>query len=677
MKKGQPKYYHKRIFFTALIIYLFIKIPISTFLFFNQSADLIYSHILASNENVEVEKQKKSGLNISIQSSELEKKQFDVEENRGKFLVFVLCFIAALLGLIIYNRPFKKYFRKKRKGQLIPAKLQDYCRNNLLKTPLINSSFIVFPFVASIMYASIKMFQGNGLYANEDIRNLIQLNLYVEIVLALLVTLFSYQWQKTRLQLKYIDRVFSFDELKSSIFRKTWSIHSKLWMSQAVTTFLPLVIVVLYMSLSFTLVKDLGLETYTESHNRILLGEYYKIFSTLSKGNSTFHGGAYINSIDSFLMLTGISFSVIMALVYAVTMAKWTSRSIEVPVKELLSDMNTTGEGDIQSYSVVRSNDEIGQLTEGYNLMVQKLRRYFNELRDMNLNLEKKVVERTKEIRQQKEEIEAQRDEITQQRDQLSDKNKEINDSIFYAKNIQEAVLPVKEQFDKNLPEHFILFRPRDIVSGDFYWTKTIGDSVIFTAADCTGHGVPGAFMSMLGITYLNEIVHGKKKLQPNLILNELRTHVKTALKQESQQTTPKDGMDMALALLHKKTLVLEYAGAYNPLYLIRNGEVQRYKADRMPIGTQVKEKDSFTNHTIQLQHGDVIYLFSDGYVDQFGGPAGKKFGYKKFRQLLIDIHQKPASEQEAILEQNLEAWMANKSQVDDILVLGVKIHSK
>ncbi len=523
------------------------------------------------------------------------------DSSQNNFISFL---ILAFILLLIFNLPFKKYFRKKRKKQFVPDSLLNYCKKYLLKAPAINSFIITLPFLGTFFIMLIKYIKGTGQFDNEDIRHIEEMNFYINLIVAFLVALFSYQWLKIRIQLKHIDQVFSFDELKPGIFRKSKGIHLKIWLSNVVTTLLPLIIIILYISLSFSTMGQLGIDNYSECHNKILLGKYYSMFSDTK---AAFTGMPYINSFDSILMIFGISFSVITSLLYVATMAKWISRSIAVPTRELLHDMNTTGEGDIQSYSIVRSNDEIGQLTAGYNDMVTKLREYFNELKDLNRNLERKVDQRTKEIRQKKQEIENQRYEITQQRDQLSDKNKEINDSIFYARNIQEALLPEKNQFERILPDHFILFKPRDIVSGDFYWIKQIGKQVIFTAADCTGHGVPGAFMSMLGMSFLNEIVQDNKKLHPNQILNELREKVKTVLNQESEETKSKDGMDMSLVNLNTDSPDLEYAGAYNPLYLIRNGQLIVYKANRMPIGTQVKKESSFTNQKIKLQPGDLL----------------------------------------------------------------------
>ena len=209
--------------------------------------------------------------------------------------------------------------------------------------------------------------------------------------------------------------------------------------------------------------------------------------------------------------------------------------------------------------------------------------------------------------------------------DEINQKNQEITDSINYASRIQGALLPQKSEMDEYLPEYFILFLPRDIVSGDFYWSSRIGDKIIFTAADCTGHGVPGAFMSMLGVAFLDEIVNKRRVTQAGLILDELRKEVISALKQTGAHDGTRDGIDMGLCVYDPGTQKLQFSGAYNPMYLLRKGELTEYRGDRMPIGFIDKEGQPFANQVFEIQPGDIVYLFSDGYADQFGGEKGKK----------------------------------------------------
>ncbi|PLX17381.1 MAG: hypothetical protein C0597_07055 [Marinilabiliales bacterium] len=292
---------------------------------------------------------------------------------------------------------------------------------------------------------------------------------------------------------------------------------------------------------------------------------------------------------------------------------------------------------------------------------------YTRRLELEKIRLEQIVKERTEEVVKQKDEIEKQRDEI-------ADKNRSITDSIEYASRIQTAVLPSDEFAQEILPEHFILFRPRDIVSGDFYWMTKRDNQLVLIAADCTGHGVPGAFMSMLGVSFLNEIVNRHEITEASAILNSLRADIKKTLGQEGKEGEAKDGMDIALCIIDLEKMKLQYAGAYNPLYLFRNNELVEVKADRMPIGIYIKEKESFTNNDIDLQKGDVFYIFSDGYQDQFGGEDGQKFKTKNYKQLLLEIHQKPMAEQREILDKRIDEWRGKWEQVDDIIILGLRV---
>jgi serine phosphatase RsbU (regulator of sigma subunit) len=273
--------------------------------------------------------------------------------------------------------------------------------------------------------------------------------------------------------------------------------------------------------------------------------------------------------------------------------------------------------------------------------------------------LEEKVKERTAEIMRQKDEI--------------SEQKREIMDSIHYAHRIQKAVLPSDKKVEQSLPEHFILYLPRDIVSGDFYWITSIDSRIIFAAADCTGHGVPGAFMSMLGVSFLNEIVNRSKRLSAGRILDNLRANVKETLSQSEEGGT-KDGMDIALCIYDKTKMTMQYAGAFNPLYLIRRGELTEFKADNMPIGIHIVEETSFKNHTVKVEEGDCFYIFSDGFQDQFGGDEGKKFLSRSLKQMLTDVHGQPMQKQKEIIHQTLQEWMKGYEQVDDIIIMGVRI---
>lgn len=266
--------------------------------------------------------------------------------------------------------------------------------------------------------------------------------------------------------------------------------------------------------------------------------------------------------------------------------------------------------------------------------------------------------------------------ELAQKNALITEQKKEITDSIQYASRIQNAMLPPGDYIDSLLPERFIIYKPRDIVSGDFYYITEKDEKIICVIADCTGHGVPGAFMSMLGISFLNEIISRHRDLpHSNEILEELRDHVIKSLHQTGKTGESQDGMDLALYILDRKAGKMEFSGANNSLWIFRNGEMIEKKADKMPIGIYYSlEDNAFTRHDIDLHKGDVVYAFSDGYYDQFGGPMQKKFMIKNFRKLLKQIHRKNLKEQKRILLETLEQWMADISQVDDILVVGVRV---
>jgi len=295
--------------------------------------------------------------------------------------------------------------------------------------------------------------------------------------------------------------------------------------------------------------------------------------------------------------------------------------------------------------------------------------------------LEREVLKATEEIRNQNEElesqkneIEAQRDLVMVQRDRIEHQQEELQSSIRYAHRIQTAVRTPHSIIQDLIREYFILDRPRDIVSGDFYWVAEKEKHIFIAAADSTGHGVPGAFMSMLGLAGFNEILAGHCGVNANDFLGLLREHIIKALHHTGEESDAMDGMDVALCIIDENNLTLSFAGANNPLYLIRKNELIEYKGDKMPIGWHTRDKEPFTEHMIQLEKGDCLYIFSDGYPDQFGGEKGKKFMYKSFKNLLLEIHRKPMSDQESILDETIQAWKGSYDQVDDIIVMGICI---
>ena len=285
------------------------------------------------------------------------------------------------------------------------------------------------------------------------------------------------------------------------------------------------------------------------------------------------------------------------------------------------------------------------------------------------------LIKQKNEIEEQKNEIEAQRDFVTRQRDQIARQNEIITDSIEYAKRIQTALFPQEKFLSKVLPEHFIYMKPKNIVSGDFYWVSEKGNKLVIVVSDCTGHGVPGAFMSMLGIAFLNEIVNKSKVLKANKILDQLRGNIIESLHQEYGTRGSKDGMDMALCILDKQSLKMQYAGAYNSIFIVRNEEIKELKADKMPIGIHaIKVEKSFTNNEFDLKKEDMLYLFSDGYIDQFGGEEGLKFKQKAFKELLATICNKSMKEQKENISKTMKKWQGEHSQLDDMMIMGIRI---
>ncbi len=267
--------------------------------------------------------------------------------------------------------------------------------------------------------------------------------------------------------------------------------------------------------------------------------------------------------------------------------------------------------------------------------------------------LESKVEERTREIEKQR---------------------KEIMDSIHYAGRIQKAILPYKDLLENEGTKSFILHRPKNIVSGDYYWYSRIEDRLIFAVADCTGHGVPGAFLSMMGISGLNEIVNQHKVLQADEILNYLREYIITSLRQTGKRGEPQDGMDIAVCIVDLKTYEMQYAGANNPCYIVRENELFQLKPDKMPASIYGKKTSvPFTKNEIQLEPGDTVYTFSDGYIDQFGGPKGRKYLGKKFRKTLLNAQKYSIDEQKNFLEEEFDSWRGTNPQIDDVLILGMK----
>jgi serine phosphatase RsbU (regulator of sigma subunit)/HAMP domain-containing protein len=401
------------------------------------------------------------------------------------------------------------------------------------------------------------------------------------------------------------------------------------------------------------------------------------------------------NFLDRFVKLLGIGL-----FIGGILIAVFTTNSITRPIQQLKKMLLSMGLGILPKDRINYRTDEIGEMGIALNSLVESMESttefakqtgkgnfeaYYKPLsKDDSLGhallkmrdslsenekvLEQKVIARTEEVVKQKEEIELKTKE-------LEILFKQVTDSIHYAKRIQEAILPPNNLVKQILPESFVLYKPKDIVSGDFYWIDKKNDWCYFAAVDCTGHGVPGAFMSIVGYNLLKDILKNTESIQPSVIMDKMNDGVANTLHTNTtsgKQT--KDGMDMTLCALNYDTLELQFSGAFNPLYIIRGNELIQYKADKFPVGMFIGEKQNFTNHSIQLQKGDSIYIFSDGYADQFGGPRGKKFMAGNFRQLLSDVSKLPIERQKTMLNQTIEEWRGNLEQVDDILIIGVKV---
>jgi serine phosphatase RsbU (regulator of sigma subunit) len=747
MEKTIPKFHGLRIYLSSIILYFFLVFPFIGFIIFQniptfiQNQNLDTEGVVASADSVlvnldsirEIGEDDVDSLVMMAIEGELDSlvemagvfdeilddsdtvdeegtilmgpQVEDDEGNRmfeekGPFaryfsLLFLLLFLSLLIGLF-YNLPFKRFFRRKRSRKEIPDRLHATCKRRLFRIPLVNSLIVTMPNIVVIVYSFIFLVSEVSLEAEVERNMFIQLH-YLTIVATLLEFLFVYYWQKHRVHLKYIDHLYTDLELRKQVFRrKGGKIRHRFMVASGMTTFLPLVVVMVYLVLSLTSVKELSLDTYSEEQKEVLFGPWSDIIG-IGNNNDSAEGNEgegdvtapveqndrffYVNAIDSIVMLVGIGNGILVSFIYLLLFIRWTNRDISWPLKELLINIRNTRAGQQERYSIVRTNDEIGELAEGYNEMTEKIHSYVESISAMNRDLEEKVKERTREVVEQKEEIETQKEEIeaqldlaTLQRDTITKQKDQILDSIHYAERIQAAILPPLKLLDDHLSDHFVLFKPRDIVSGDYYWAREKDQKLLVAVADCTGHGVPGGFLSMLGISSMNEIVNRNAALDPGKILEQLRQVVIASMHQTGSRGEAQDGIEIALCILDLKKKLMEYAGANRPLYLVRDGAVQHFRPDRMPIGIYEQEPVPFTNHSIKLKKGDSIYLFSDGYVDQLGGPKRKTFRAINFRKLLLDIQDQPMERQKAILSENMASWQGDVEQIDDVLVMGFRI---
>ncbi len=400
-----------------------------------------------------------------------------------------------------------------------------------------------------------------------------------------------------------------------------------------------------------------------------------------------------LNSLKFFVLYLGSALVVIGSI-----MAFLLVRGIVKPVHRLRGILLQLGRGVFPRARIVSRNDEIGDMSRALTGLVDGLKRTTDfshalaagdfkaeyqplsnedvlghallmmrkELGERERILEEKVRERTEEMVRQKDEVERQSKKVVEL-------YKNVTDSIRYAKRLQESILPLDQRIRELLPGSFVLYRPKDIVSGDFYWVEPIDGKTVFAAVDCTGHGVPGAFMSLVGHNGLNQVVKERGLTKPSEVLDQLNRIAFETLHKDRDQYV-RDGMDMALCTFHPEELVLEFAGANCPLYVVRGEEVLQFAPNKMPIGGFALEDKAFTGHTVQLQKGDAAYVFSDGYADQFGGPRGKKFFYRQFRELLVRITPETPERKKALLIEAFNDWKGTQEQVDDILVMGMQV---
>ncbi len=399
------------------------------------------------------------------------------------------------------------------------------------------------------------------------------------------------------------------------------------------------------------------------------------------------------NSLKFFVLYLGSALVVIGSIVAVLLV-----RGIVKPVRRLRGILLQLGRGVFPRARIVSRNDEIGDMSRALTGLVEGLKRTTDfshalaagnfkaeyqplsnedvlghallmmrmELGERERILEEKVRERTEEMVRQKDEVERQSRKVVEL-------YKNVTDSIRYAKRLQESILPLDQRVSELLPGSFVFYRPKDIVSGDFYWVEPVDGKTVFAAVDCTGHGVPGAFMSLVGHNGLNQVVKERGVTTPADVLDQLNRIAFDTLHKDRDQYV-RDGMDMALCTFHPETLVLEFAGANCPLYIVRGDEVLQFASNKIPIGGFELKGQKFQGHTVQLQKGDAVYVFSDGYADQFGGPRGKKFRYRQFRELLVKITPEAAERKKAMLSEAFNHWKGTQEQVDDILVMGMQV---
>jgi len=605
---------------------------------------------------------------------------FDRVKDGVSALISYLIGFILMIVIIGINIPFKFFLKRRRKNLEISPKLAAYCRKYLFRMPYFNSGALLFV----LLLRNMNNVFNNSTSLSKTEHDLGINMMIISIISSLLVALFTFFWQQHSIHFRNLEYFFDKNDLykrqKKLSFLK---MRGKFILVQGITTLLPVSIIVFYIFMSMSKPADFGITKVSEEQAKIFFGGYSSIMHDVFNDEATLNdiaSGYYINTVDMFFSSIGIIAGVIVTLIYVIFFVRWITFQITSPVKNLLKKMEEATATKEYSFSLVRSNDEMGQLTEGYNVMAKKIMSYIREVEAINLGLEAKVKERTVEIEAQRDEIEAQRDEIeaqrdivTKQKDKLEEIHKAVTDSINYAKRIQQAKLPKKVEIYLSLPNSFILFKPKDIVSGDFYFFRKKNQNVFIAAVDCTGHGVPGAFMSMIGSERLNDAV--SQSSETSEVLKILNKGIKTSLQQSDSKESTRDGLDIAICSVDLENKIVKYAGANRPIWIIRKGHttVEEIKATKTAIGGLTDDNQYFDTHEIKLNKDDTFYIFSDGYADTFN-TKNKKLTTKNFKQILLDIQNKTLQEQEKYLDEFIENWKLGTELVDDILVIGVRL---
>lgn len=735
-KKEIPKYRAIRIFLVPLMLYFLLVLPIGGIMFLKNAPDIVNKYNALDEKDTVSDKETTAdtveitkiidtsggdtSLAEAIHDSILNNEGLHLSVGKGHQSVgfnfngekagrggksdsksitgWVI--LTGFIAGVAFNFPFRRYFRKKRRNKPVSEKLFSFCKKYLQYTPLINCLI----FVAGFLVVHIQsIYTLHFTCFSDDLEHRLYNNwFYISLASSVLTVLFVYLWQKYRLEFKYIEHVYDRDTLRKNIYKtgKAHSLKLRLWLISMMTTVLPLVIVLYYAFMSVSTVKDLGLTSISKEQVHILFGKFYSLLGqsdlNLSTDIKDFQDFHFVSVIDVYLAFTGMITSVVAAVIYIFFMVNWTNKSITLPVRDLMLNLKKTGEGELNLYIPVRTNDEMGALTEGYNDMTQKIGNFIEEISAMNRDLEQKVIERTREVVHQKEEIETQRDEILEKNEELvqqkeeiisqkdeierqkkvvDDQNTNITDSIRYALRIQRTILPADDQMKALLPGCFIFNKPKDIVSGDFYWLAEKNNIIYFAAIDCTGHGVPGALMSIVAHNLLNQALQVEPIEKPSEILDYISREIVKNLRGYDNESGVNDGMDLVVCAMDKKQMTLRFAGVHNPLYIISKRNFHIYRTDAVALGDFEDESfTGYTNHEIQIYPGDMIYIFSDGFADQFGGANRKRYMTKKLRETLFEIHMLEPHEQKELLSRIFDYWRGNYEQTDDVLVFGLKI---